>query len=82
MNYNKEIKEKLTLTERAKQHQLRHPNDKNIRKENKGVIWGNITKKDKALDVFYKNHIYTFVDENDLSKKRWVQVAGFEGEEE
>ena len=74
--------QKLTIKERNKAHQLRHPNDKNIRKENKGVIWGNITKKDKALDMFYKTHIYTFVDENDLSKKRWVRIAGFEGEEE
>ena len=59
----------------------RHPNDKNEQSEVKGVTWSKRTQRDKDLDLFYKQHIYTFVDEKDLSKKRWVRIAG-RGEEE
>lgn len=74
--------EKLTLRGISESHQLRHPNDKNIRKKNIGVTWRKPTKKDKALDEFYATHIYTFVDEKDLSRKQWVRISGFKGEEE
>ncbi len=71
-----------TILEARRQHMLRHPNDKNTPRKNKGVIWGKKTEKDKELDLFYKQHIYTFVDENDLSKKQWVRISGFEGDDE
>ena len=81
--YGEYKKEKaLTLVERANQHKERHPNDKNIRREEKGVTWSKITKRDKNLQQFYKEHIYTFVDENNLSKKAWVRISGFKGDEE
>lgn len=81
MNYIKEIKEKLTLTERAKQHQLLHPNDTNTRRVNRGIHWSKKTEKDKALDLFYKTHVYTWVSEG---KKAWIRVAENDevGEEE
>lgn len=77
-----ENKKGLTLIERTREHQLRHPNDKNIRREEKGVTWSKITERDKRLQQFYKEHIYTFVDENDLSKKAWIRISGFKGDEE
>tara|TARA_R110001592_G_scaffold43687_5_gene141315 strand:- start:5145 stop:5408 length:264 start_codon:yes stop_codon:yes gene_type:complete len=72
----------LTIIERGIKHQERHPNDKNIRREGKGVTWSKITERDKRLQQFYKEHIHTFVDENDLSKRAWVRVSGFKGDEE
>jgi len=77
-----ENKKGLTLIERTREHQLRHPNDKNIRREEKGITWSKITERDKRLQQFYKEHIYTFVDENDLSKKAWIRISGFKGDEE
>ena len=81
MNYNKEIKEKLTLTEGAKQHQLLHPNDTNTPRVNRGIHWSKKTEKDKKLDLFYKTHVHTWVSEG---KKAWVRVAENDeiGEEE
>lgn len=74
-------KERMTLAERTKEHRKRHPNDKNIRRADKGITWGKITERDKRLDRFYQTHIYTFVDENDLSKKKWIRIV-WDGEEE
>tara|TARA_R110001606_G_scaffold396151_1_gene569748 strand:+ start:433 stop:693 length:261 start_codon:yes stop_codon:yes gene_type:complete len=71
---------KLTIIERQAKHRKLHPNDKGVRKEGKGVTWSKKTDRDKKLDEFYKTHIYTFVDENDISKKRWVRIAGFQEE--
>ena len=48
----------------------------------KGVFWGKKGKRDKELKQFYKEHIYTFVDENDLSRKEWVRISGFMEEEQ
>ena len=81
-DFAQEIKPRITLLERIKAHQLRHPNDKNERKENKGITWSKKTKKDKALDEFYKTHIYTYVDRK--LNKGWVRVATNDevGEEE
>tara|TARA_R110000851_G_C12691468_1_gene524984 strand:- start:40 stop:285 length:246 start_codon:yes stop_codon:yes gene_type:complete len=81
MKMKKEIKENLTVAERRERHMERHPNDKNEQSEVKGVTWSKRTQRDKDLDLFYKQNIYTFVDEKDLSKKRWVRIAG-RGEEE
>ena len=71
----------ITLQERARIHKLNHPNDKGI-KRNKHVTWSKKTEKDKKLDLFYKQHIYTFTDETDLSKRAWIRISGFKGEEE
>jgi len=81
-DFAQEIKPRMTLLERTKAHQLRHPNDKNERRENKGITWSKKTEKDKALDEFHKTHIYTYVDVN--MNKGWVRVATNDevGEEE
>ena len=81
MKMKKDIPERLTVEERRERHMESHPNDNNQRREVKGVTWSKRTQKDKDLDLFYKQHIYTFVDENDLSKKRWVRIVG-KGDEE
>tara|TARA_R110000764_G_scaffold8297_2_gene28212 strand:+ start:777 stop:1007 length:231 start_codon:yes stop_codon:yes gene_type:complete len=73
----------LTIIERQTKHRKLHPNDKGVPKENRGVTWSKRTEKDKKLDEFYATHVYTFVDEHDLSKKRWVRISGnVVGEEE
>ena len=72
---------KITLKERQADHKRRHPNDNN-QKRTKGVYWGKRGYKDDMLDEFYETHIFTFVDENDLTKKEWVRISGFEGEDE
>ena len=80
--FTQEIKPRMTLLERTKAHQLRHPNDKNERRTDKGVNWSKKTEKDKALDEFHKTHIYTYIDVN--MNKGWVRVATNDevGEEE
>jgi len=77
----KPVSEKPTLVERAKAHALRHPNDKNERRENRGITWSKKTEKDKKLDLFYKTHVHTCVSEK---TKAWVRVAENDevGEEE
>lgn len=70
----------MTIEDRIARHKINHPNDIGVPKENKGVTWSKKTDKDKKLDEFYETHIYTFVDEKDLTKKRWVRIAGFEEE--
>jgi hypothetical protein len=81
MKYMQDNKPKLTLTERAKQHQLLHPNDTNTRRVDRGIHWSNKTEKDKKLDLFYKTHVHTWVSEGN---KAWVRVAQNDevGEEE
>lgn len=81
MKMKKDIPERLTVEERRERHMEMHPNDKNERRENKGITWSKKTQRDKDLALFYKTHVYTFVDEKDLSKKRWIRIAGY-GEEE
>lgn len=71
----------MTITKRNELHKARHPNDLNIRKEGKGVTWSKRTAKDKKLDEFYDTHVYTFVDAENISKKRWVRITGFVEEE-
>tara|TARA_R110000823_G_scaffold133544_5_gene262277 strand:- start:530 stop:757 length:228 start_codon:yes stop_codon:yes gene_type:complete len=72
----------LTIIERQTKHRKLHPNDKGVPKESRGVTWSKRTEKDKKLDEFYATHVYTFVDAEDVSKKRWVRISGFAGEEE
>ena len=72
--------EEITIEDRKARHKKNHPNDTNTRRVDKGVTWSKKTNKDKKLNEFYETHIYTFVDEHDLSKKRWVRIAGLEEE--
>jgi len=73
----------LTLRENQANHKKNHPTDLGLPREGRGITWSNLTERDKKLDEFYKTHIYTFVDENDLTKKRWVRISGnVVGEEE
>ena len=81
MKMKKDIPEQLTTRERRERHMQNHPNDENKRRKDKGITWSKKTQRDKDLKVFYKTHVYTFVDEKDLSKKRWIRIAGY-GEEE
>jgi len=83
--YLKEIKvvgDTMTLAKRHKNHRKNNPNDKNSKSKQKGVYWGKKGFRDKQLAQFYKEHIYTFVDENDLSRKGWVRISGFTEEEQ
>ena len=81
MKIIKEIPERLTVKERRERHMQMHPNDKNKRREGKGITWSKKTEKNKKLDLFYKTHVYTWIAEN---KKAWVRVAENDevGEEE
>ena len=72
----KEVKPKLTLLERQALHQEKHPNDKNVRKEGKGVTWSKETEKDKQLKQFYKTHVWT-----SYATQGWIALP-IEGEEE
>ncbi len=72
--------EKMSLTERTERHMANHPNDLNKSRENMGITWSKRTQRDKDLDVFYKTHVYTWVEEG---KKAWIRVAENDvGEEE
>jgi hypothetical protein len=71
---------KMSLKERTERHALNYPNDLNERRVNTGVTWSKRTQKHKALDSFYKTHVYTWISEG---KKAWVRVAeNDKGEEE
>jgi len=74
-----QVKDKLTITERVELHKANHPNDDGVRKVF-GITWGNTGKRTVALNKFYKNHIYTFVDKD--MNKAWIRIAGFDGGEE
>ena len=58
-------------------HHVRHPNDKNIPKTNKGITWSKKTQRDKDLAEFYKTHTYTWIAEG---QRAWVALPT--GEEE
>lgn len=61
----------MTITDRRLAHQKQHPNDNNIKKENRGVQWAKSRKtvRDKKLAAFYKTHTYTWVTP---TQKAWV----------
>ncbi len=63
--------EPKTLLERQRMHQKRHPNDKNIRKEDKGVTWSKETERDKRLKQFYKTHTSVWISE---TARGWVAL--------
>ena len=72
------VQKSMTLEQRRALHQQRHPNDKNVRKEDKGVTWSKQTDKDKQLEQFYKTHTYAWVSE---TSKGWIAIPVV-GEEE
>ena len=63
-------------------HHIRHPNDKNERRTDKGVQWRKKnqkqTKREKALKEFYKTHVYTWVSHD---RRAWVAIPQLEEEE-
>lgn len=69
----------IPLRERAEQHAIAHPNDKNTPIEDKSIQWAKSrqTKQEKKLKEFYKTHVYTWVSE---TNRAWVSIA--KGEEE
>lgn len=62
-------------------HHIRHPNDKNEPRKNKGVQWvkkgAKKTEREKRLEQFYKTHVYTWVSEN---RRAWVAIPTEEEE--
>lgn len=62
-------------------HHVRHPNDKNEPRKNKGVQWAKKgakkTEREKRLEQFYKTHVYTWVSEN---RRAWVAIPTEEEE--
>jgi len=65
--------EKMPLRVRAQLHQERHPNDKNAPRKNKGVTFGKKTQRDKDLEEFHKNHVWTYIDAE--MNKGWVYTG-------
>jgi hypothetical protein len=68
-------KDDLTVAKRTQRHMSNHPNDKNERKT-KGVTWSKRTQKDKDLDEFHKNHIWTYTDRTMV--KKWIFIGSEE----
>ena len=69
----------ISLTERTKNHVMKHPVDSGLPKVERGVTWGKAGKRTKEHKKFYKTHVYTFVDKD--MNKAWVRIAGKEEEE-
>jgi hypothetical protein len=67
---------------KLKPHHVRHPNDKNIPRKDKGINWAKKgakkTKREKKLEEFYKTHVYTWVSE---TSRAWVAIPSTEEEE-
>ena len=63
-------------------HHIRHPNDKNERRTDKGVQWvkkgAKKTEREKRLEQFYKTHVYTWITPQ---RKAWVAIPVKEEEE-
>jgi hypothetical protein len=62
-------------------HSIRHPNDKNEPRKDRGVQWRKKgekkTEREKRLEQFYKTHVYTWVSEN---RRAWVAIPTEEEE--
>jgi hypothetical protein len=71
--------EQMTLAQRAKRHKENHPNDKGEPRKNKGITYGKKTQRDKDLEEFHKNNVWTFI--NHEMKKGWVFIGNKEEEE-
>ena len=63
-------------------HHIRHPNDKNVRRKDKGVQWvkanAKKSKREIRLEQFYKTHVYTWVTPQ---RKAWIAIPVKEEEE-
>ncbi len=63
-------------------HHIRHPNDKNIPRKDKGINWAKKgakkTEREKKLEQFYKTHVYTWISE---TRRGWVAIPQKEEEE-
>ena len=67
----KEVKDfvkKIPLSERIKQHQVKHPNDDGVVRI-KNIHWRKLNAKDKLREEFYKTHIW---------EGKWVSIGGEE----
>lgn len=71
--------EQMTLAQRAKRHKENHPNDKGEPRKNKGITYGKKTQRDKDLEEFHKNHVWTYI--NHKMEKGWVFIGNKEEEE-
>ena len=71
--------EKISLKDRAIRHQLAHPNDKNIKREDRSIQWSKsrTTTKEKQLKEFYKTHVYSWISN---TQRGWIALPT--GEEE
>ena len=70
------MRSKSPVAQRREKHFERHPNDENIRSPQKGVTWSKKTERDKKLEKFHENHIWTYTDMT--LKKKWVYIGGEE----
>lgn len=70
----------IPLRERAEQHAIAHPNDKNTPIEDKSIQWAKPrqTEREKKLKEFYKTHVYTWVSHD---RRAWVAIPQMEEEE-
>ena len=63
-------------------HHIRHPNDKNEPRKDKGIQWAKKnakkTEREKRLEQFYNTHVYTWVTPE---KKAWIAIPVKEEEE-
>jgi len=58
-------------------HHVRHPNDKNIPRKERGITWSKKTQRDRDLAEFYKTHTYAWIADG---QRAWVALPT--GEEE
>tara|TARA_R100000231_G_scaffold88765_1_gene67204 strand:+ start:113 stop:433 length:321 start_codon:yes stop_codon:yes gene_type:complete len=72
--------ESISLLERQKRHRANHPNDKGEPRKNKGITYSKRTQRDKDLEEFHKNNIWTYIN-RDLDKG-WVNIEHYHKEEE
>ena len=52
----------ISVSDRQKRHRANHPNDKGEPRKNKGITFGKKTQRDKDLEEFHKNHVWTFIN--------------------
>ena len=71
--------EDISLLNRQKRHQANHPNDKGEPRKNKGITFGKKTQRDKDLEEFHKNNVWTYI--NHKMEKGWVFIGNKEEEE-
>tara|TARA_B100001093_G_C26733401_1_gene973317 strand:- start:403 stop:720 length:318 start_codon:yes stop_codon:yes gene_type:complete len=72
--------ESISLLDRQQRHKANHPKDKGVPRKNRGITFGKKTQKDKDLEEFHKNHIWTYI--NRALDKGWVNIEHYAKEEE